>query len=158
MTVFSMITHWSYEQSIPYDGTVYFLFHYTAGALPSAVAATVAVVTDDAETAQVMTADPPPVDPELPAAAPEVIAPDEDDMEPLIRLTPEFNGTNFFFLRISSDFYVGADVSDQLPPHCPVLHLLTRQSILPQVHIYTVVHPETILVENRSYISINLFF
>ena len=31
----------------------------------------------------------------------------------------------------------GVDVSDQLPPHRPVLHLLARQSLLP---IYTV-HP-----------------
>ena len=36
--------------------------------------------------------------------------------------------------------YVGVDVSDQLPPFSPVLHLLTRQSHFPQVHIYTV-HP-----------------
>ena len=64
------------------------------------------MVTDDAETAEVMTADPPPVDPEPPAAAPEVIAPDEDDMEPVIRLTPEFNGTNFVFHSIFSHFYV----------------------------------------------------
>ena len=34
----------------------------------------------------------------------------------------------------------GVDFSDKLPPHSPVLRLLARQSLLPQVHIYTV-HP-----------------
>ena len=92
--------------------TVCFPVHCSAGAQPSAVSPTVAMVTDDAETAQVMTAECPAVDPEAPAADPEVIAPDEDDLEPVIRLTPAFNGTHFFFRRVFSDFSVGINVSD----------------------------------------------
>ena len=69
-----------------------------AGSQPPAAVSTEMV--DDTETGaiQVTTARCPVVNPEPPGAAPQVVGPDEDDAEPVIRLRPEFNGTKCILL------------------------------------------------------------